>query len=643
MSNALALRKFFQAFKKLPVAGTLAILIAVQLLSIFSSSSPALAAAPQRPAAAPSYRAYAELGIVAFQGWYNTSTGQWDNMGFWNSANGLQAIIDYSRRTGSTAYLSVISNTYDKIPASSYLTPSNDDNEWWALTWLSAYDLTGDVRYLNTAKTVFNDMTTQWNSVCGGGVYWNKTPQYKNAITNELFLVLAARLHLRTPGDTTYLNWAKQEWNWFNASGMINSQNLINDGINDTTTCLNNGQPVWTYNQGVILAGLADLYKSTGDASLITKAQTIADAAITHLIDANGVLKETACEPSCGPDGPQFKGIFMRNLAYLHETQNKATYQAFIIKNADSIWAKDRNSLNQFGLIWSGPFDAATPKNQSPAIDALVAAIPYGGPNLALNAAATANGSCAANEAASYAVDGNPATKWCSGATNNQYWLQVDLGASRSITQFVLRHAGSGGEVVGYNTRDFTIQLSTDNVNWSTVVTVAGNTASVTSHSITAATGRYARVLITNPQTSTSSIAARIYEFEVYGPAQPAIPTATRTATPLGPTATRTRTPTPGGPTPTRTRTPTPSAAGVIFYQDANYGGAASAVLAKGDYPSNPPSVINDWMSSLRVPAGWIVDAYADGNFGGAVCTYTADTSWVGTACNDVMSSFKIH
>jgi len=81
----------------------------------------------------------------------------------------------------------------------------------------------------------------------------------------------------------------------------------------------------------------------------------------------------------------------------------------------------------------------------------------------------------------------------------------------------------------------------------------------------------------------------------------------------------------------------------VIFYQDINYGGAASAAFAKGDYATLPASVPNDWMSSLRVPAGWIVDAYADGNFGGAICTYTADTSWVGAACNDVMSSFKIH
>jgi hypothetical protein len=83
--------------------------------------------------------------------------------------------------------------------------------------------------------------------------------------------------------------------------------------------------------------------------------------------------------------------------------------------------------------------------------------------------------------------------------------------------------------------------------------------------------------------------------------------------------------------------------AGVTFYQDINYGGTATAAIAKGDYPSLPAGVPNDWASSLRVPVGWTVQAYADGNFGGAVCTYTADTSWVGTACNDVMSSFKIH
>ena len=97
-----------------------------------------------------------------------------------------------------------------------------------------------------------------------------------------------------------------------------------------------------------------------------------------------------------------------------------------------------------------------------------------------------------------------------------------------------------------------------------------------------------------------------------------------------------------GGPTATRTSTPVPGA-GVIFYQDINYGGTASGAKAIGNYATLPADVPNDWMSSLKVPAGWVVDSYVDANFGGAVCTFTADTSWVGTACNDVMTSFKIH
>jgi alpha-glucosidase (family GH31 glycosyl hydrolase) len=92
----------------------------------------------------------------------------------------------------------------------------------------------------------------------------------------------------------------------------------------------------------------------------------------------------------------------------------------------------------------------------------------------------------------------------------------------------------------------------------------------------------------------------------------------------------------------TITYTPASNLTGVIFYQDANFGGVTSGIKGLGDYPVMPADVPNDWMSSVRVPAGWIIDAYVNGNFGGAVCSFSADTSFVGATCNDVMSSFKV-
>lgn len=90
---------------------------------------------------------------------------------------------------------------------------------------------------------------------------------------------------------------------------MINEQNLINDGleINSDGSCFNNGDTVWSYNQGVILGGLVELSRATGDSGYLSEATSIAEAAIEALSE-DGILHES-CEPNdCGADGSQFKG-----------------------------------------------------------------------------------------------------------------------------------------------------------------------------------------------------------------------------------------------------------------------------------------------------------------------------------------------
>jgi len=312
--------------------------------------------------------ARAATAASALQGWYNSQTGLWSTTGWWNSGNALTALAHFTARTNNDTYLNDIRNTHTRI--TNYLNDYYDDEGWWCLAWIEVYKLTKEATYLATAETIFKDISGGWDTKCNGGVWWSKAKNYKNAIPNELFLSAAAGLYLITKNQA-YLDWAKNEWTWFSASGMINSQHLVNDGL--TNACKSNNQTTWTYNQGVILGGLVDLYHATSDQQLLVVAEQIAGAAISHLA-RNGILHEP-CEPSCGNDAPQFKGIFMRNLGYLYQATHNQTYSTFISRNADSIWASDRNARNQLGLVWAGPFDSADASRQSSAMDAINSAL----------------------------------------------------------------------------------------------------------------------------------------------------------------------------------------------------------------------------------------------------------------------------
>ena len=95
--------------------------------------------------------------------------------------------------------------------------------------------------------------------------------------------------------------------------------------------------------------------------------------------------------------------------------------------------------------------------------------------------------------------------------------LSVDLGATRKLVGFRVRHAGAGGEDAGWNTRDFELETSGDGQTWARAVTVVGNTANVTTHPIVPLMSRFARLHVTTAQTATDLPAARIYELEIFG------------------------------------------------------------------------------------------------------------------------------
>ncbi|KAJ5776707.1 uncharacterized protein N7511_001718 [Penicillium nucicola] len=286
----------------------------------------------------------AETALDVLQTWYNGSTGIWDTSGWWNGANCITTDGSY------------------------------DDDSWWALAWIAAYDVTKNQDYLDLAIGIFDHLTNNGPTTCSrGGIYLDDNHNYVNAITNELFQSVAAHLANRVPNKEKYVGWARRQWKWFQISRMINDQGIINDGLTD---CKNSGQPIWSYNQGVILGGLVELDRAAPDPSYLKAASSIAKAAIETLADSNDVIHDT-CEPKiCDANARQFKGIFIRNLSLLHRVSHNDEYVKVIRAYAESIWTHGRNSTNnQLGVGWAGPITIVDASTHSSAMDALIAAI----------------------------------------------------------------------------------------------------------------------------------------------------------------------------------------------------------------------------------------------------------------------------
>jgi predicted alpha-1,6-mannanase (GH76 family) len=316
-----------------------------------------------------------KLTIATLMTHYEPDQGLWASEGWWNAANTTTAIADAASLAPSAEYSGVLQNTFVNAQKQFPLFRNKfyDDEGWWALAWIQAYDVTHRQPYLDMAESIFGDMRGGWDGTCQGGIWWNKDRHYKNAIANELFLSVAAHLAAREPAAKrpAYLAWAEREWNWFDHSGMINDDNLVNDGL--TPDCKNNGRNTWSYNQGVLIGGLVELSSVTKDAGPLGRAKVIAHAAISKLTDEDQVLHDRT-EPNCSHDVIQFKGILLRNLASLQGAAPEDTFARFIQANADSVWHKARTVGDEFACSWSGPARDNGAAGATSALDALVAA-----------------------------------------------------------------------------------------------------------------------------------------------------------------------------------------------------------------------------------------------------------------------------
>lgn len=169
------------------------------------------------------YIDYSVTAIKALQTLYDEPDGLWETTGWWNSANCLTVLGDFlalaadeaedlgledvlsntftqAQQTSQTATKTLVrglsmrlfESRYTASPVSGtsglasrgfsgFINNYYDDEGWWALAWIRAYDVTGSTNYLSMAESIFADMQGGVNGTCGGGIWWSKDRKYKNA------------------------------------------------------------------------------------------------------------------------------------------------------------------------------------------------------------------------------------------------------------------------------------------------------------------------------------------------------------------------------------------------------------------------------------------------------------------------------
>ncbi len=108
---------------------------------------------------------------------------------------------------------------------------------------------------------------------------------------------------------------------------------------------------------------------------------------------------------------------------------------------------------------------------------------------------------------ASAAVDGNTGTRWSSAFSDPQ-WLQVDLGATATISQVVLQWEAAYA-------RSFQIQVSDNATSWTTIISTTTGTGGTQTLAVSGS-GRYVRM---NGTVRATGYGYSLFEFQVYGDA----------------------------------------------------------------------------------------------------------------------------
>ncbi|MEO5915404.1 MAG: glycoside hydrolase family 76 protein [Luteolibacter sp.] len=168
-----------------------------------------------------------------------------------------------------------------------------DDNAWMVITFLEAYDVTGENHYLKRAGETLDFVMSGWDEQGGGGIWWHQRHlgNGKNTCANAPAAVGCFRISKFSDPKTAEARIADGgkivKWTTANLRG---SNGLFGDSLDVVTGKKNMGQ--LTYNSALMLRAYLSLYALTGQDVYLDEAEVVGKAADGMLDKSTGAYRD---------------------------------------------------------------------------------------------------------------------------------------------------------------------------------------------------------------------------------------------------------------------------------------------------------------------------------------------------------------
>ena len=150
-----------------------------------------------------------------------------------------------------------------------------DDNAWVCIQLLTGYRNLKDASLLEAAETNLEFLWTGWDDALGGGIYWSSSFGTKNACANGPTAISFLMAYQFT-GNETYLSRGKQIYDWMNET--MREDDLFLDAISADGRNVDHWKAA--YNQATMIYAGCLLYEITGEQRYYDLTKATVDATV---------------------------------------------------------------------------------------------------------------------------------------------------------------------------------------------------------------------------------------------------------------------------------------------------------------------------------------------------------------------------